>query len=165
MSVKSTLIALGVVLIFIALGYFYGEKKYDTGYDDAINSITLDSTVTTADTVYTKGREVTVYIPYYVKAIVDTVDESIIYSTELDTSVVIEQDTVVTLKQDISFSEGFFNILTDLVIKPIKETVTINTTQFQTVVKEIPVSQFPNTFLTGFASALIIAIVSLILLI
>ena len=49
MSTKSTLIAAAVILLtFVAICYFYGEGKYRSGYNDAVATLTQDSTAVTA---------------------------------------------------------------------------------------------------------------------
>ena len=165
MSTKSTLVAAGIVLLLLAASHYFTYKTaYNKGYDDCLNTLTQDSTKKTVDTVYIKGREVTVYIPYYAEAYTDTVQGAIVYKTQIDTSVVIEQDTVMHLTQDISLTEGIFEILSEIDIFPIERIVTVDKTTFRTVVKEVTVSEFPNTFLTGLISGLVLFIIMVVAL-
>ena len=155
MSIKSSLLSVGVIMaIFLIGGYFYGEHKYDKGYDDAVATLTTDSTA--VDTVLTVEYDtVYIYFPYYAEAQIDTVYESLVFSTQIDTSVVINEDTVVVLKQDISFApsfitdggggkwtvytqddfKGYFDIITDIQIRPVEKLVEVTKREFRTVLK------------------------------
>ena len=158
MSWKSTLITVGVIILtFAVIGYFYGEHKYIRGYDDTVATLSQDSTEVIIDTFYIKGRETTVYIPYYAEAVIDTVDNTIIYSTQIDTSVVIDKDTIAVLTQDIVFSEGYFDILTNILIKPVEKLVKVTKTEFRTVIKEVEADPpFYNTWIAGFISGIVL---------
>ena len=169
MSWKAGILAGGIILILLAGSNFVTYKlSYKSGYNDAVASIVIDSTVITADTVYAIADTVIRYEWLIVnEAETDTVDDVITYVTQIDTSVVIAQDTVVHLNQDISFSEGYFSILTDIQIKPIERFIEVTKTVFRTV--EVPVPADPpfyNTF--WFASvfwgvvAIIIAVASIL---
>ena len=164
MSTKSTLISAGIILlVFAVIFYFYGEHKYDTGYDDAVATLTQDSTA--VDTVLTVEYDtVYIYFPYYAEAVIDTVNEAIRYSTQIDTSVVIDSVEVAHITQDIYFSEGMFEILSKIDIYPIEKIIEVTKTQFRTVVKEVTVSEFPNTWLTGFISGVISFLIMVLLL-
>ncbi len=158
MSVKSFLMAAGVeALIFVVFGYFYGEHKYDEGGDDTRASIVTDSTVmVTADTVWAVADTVIRYEWLIVsEAVIDTVNEAVTYSTHIDTTVMIGGDTLAAITQDISFTEGIFETLMKIDIRPVELLVATTRTTFRTVIKEVSVSKFPNTFLTGFISAVI----------
>ena len=150
MSVKSTLIAAGIILlVFAVIGYFYGEHKYDKGYEDCLNSLTIDSTKTDTLTIV-KYDTVYINIHHYVRADVDTVNESLVFSTKIDTSVVIDKDTVVTLNQSISFSQGYFDIITDIQIRPVEKLVEVVKKVFRTVKVPVPADPpFYNTFWFG----------------
>ena len=170
MSVKSTLIAAGIILlVFAVIGYFYGEHKYDTGYDDAVATLTQDSTSVDTLTIV-KYDTVYINIHHYIRADVDTVNESLVFSTQIDTSVVIAEDTVVVLKQDISFApsfitdgggnewtvytkddfKGYFDIITDIQIRPVEKLVEVVKKVFRTVKGPVPADPaFYNTFWFG----------------
>ena len=158
MSVKSFLMAAGIeALIFVVFGYFYGEHKYDEGGDDTRASIVTDSTVVvTTDTVWAVADTVIRYEWLIVsEAVIDTVNDAVTYSTHIDTAVVIDGDTVAVIKQDISFVDGIYEILTKIEIRPVEKIINVVKTEFRTVIKEVRISSFPNTFLTGFISAII----------
>ena len=176
MSTKSTIIA--VVLLaagLFASHYFTYKTAYSTGYDAAVATLSVDSTA--VDTVITKADTVFVIkFRHYVDADVDSiswVDETgqtdsvlfdIVYSTQIDTSVVSGTDTVATLTQNISFSNGYFDIVTDIQIRPVEKLVEVTKTSFRTVLKEVTVSEFPNTWLTGFISGVISFLIMVLLL-
>ena len=180
MSTKSLIVAGGIVLILLAVSNFITWRvTKNIVTDDVIATLTTDSTA--VDTVLTVEYDtVYIYFPYYAEAQIDTVYESLVFSTQIDTSVVINEDTVVVLKQDISFAPSFitdgggnewavytkgdFKILTDLELRPVEKLVEVTKREFRTVPKEVPVSKFPNTFMTGFVSGLLIAIILLIFL-
>ncbi len=168
MSFKSFLMAAGVeALIFVVFGYFYGEHKYDEGGDDTRASIVTDSTVVvTTDTVWAVADTVIRYEWLIInEAVIDTVNEVVTYSTQIDTAVVMGKDTVALISQDISLTEGIFQTLMKIDIRPVEKIINVIKTEFRTVIKEVRISSFPNTFLTGFISAVItIIIVALALL-
>ena len=167
MSIKSSLLSVGVIMaIFLIGGYFYGEHKYDKGYDDAVATLTTDSTAVVIDTFYVKADTVTKYEWVLVNvADVDSSKDALVYSTQLDTSIVIEGDTVATLREDISFSDGVFAILMDLELRPVEKIVEITRTEFRTVKVPVPADcTFPNTWLTGFISGLILFLSMVLLL-
>ena len=157
MSVKSFLMAAGIeALIFVVFGYFYGEHKYDEGGDDTRASIVTDSTVVITDTVWAKADTVIRYEWLIVsEAVIDTVEDVLTYSTHIDTAVVINKDTVAVISQNISLTEGIFETLMKIEIRPVEKIINVVKTEFRTVVKEVRISSFPNTFLTGFISAII----------
>ncbi len=144
-------------LIFVVFGYFYGEHKYDEGGDDTRASIVTDSTVVvTTDTVWAVADTVIKYEWLIVnEAVIDTVNDAVTYSTRIDTAVVINKDTVAIINQDISLTEGIFETLMKIDIRPVEKIINVVKTEFRTVVKEVQISSFPNTFLTGFISAVI----------
>ena len=144
-------------LIFVVFGYFYGEHKYDEGGDDTRASIVTDSTVVvTIDTVWTVADTVIVYEWLIVnEAVIDTVEDVLTYSTHIDTTVIMGTDTVASINQDISLTEGIFETLMKIDIRPVEKIINVVKTEFRTVVKEVQISSFPNTFLTGFISAVI----------
>ena len=158
MSLKSTLIAAGVIaLAFVVIGYFYGESRYDRGYADAVASIVQDSVEVRIDTVKVP-YPVPVYYErkYSVVADVDTVNDAIIYHTSTDTTLIVGEDTVAVLTQDISFTEGIFEILTKLEIRPVERLIAITRTAFRTVPVFVPADPpFYNTWITGFISGII----------
>jgi len=157
-STKSTLIAIGIAIaVLIASNYYTYKTAYSKGYDDAVATLTTDSvsvdtlTIVKYDTVY-------INIHHYIRADVDTVsgalnealNGAINYSTNIDTSVVIDKDTVVVLRQDISFSEGYFDIITDIQIRPVEKLVEVTKTVFRTVKVPVPADPaFYNTFWFG----------------
>ena len=165
MSIKSTLIAAAVILLtFVAICYFYGEGKYKSGYKDGQDSVVQDSTITDIDTV-----KVPYPVPVYYekketkKAEIDSTEDAIIYTTSLDSTFVIDGDTVATLVQEITFSEGMFDILSKIKIYPIESIIDSTTTVYQTV--EVPVPADPpfyNTTTFGIILTLILeAIIAL----
>jgi len=157
MSVKSFLMAAGVeALIFVVFGYFYGEHKDSGGYDRAVATLSQDSTVVITDTVWVKADTVIRYEWLIVsEAVIDTVEDVLTYSTHIDTTVIINKDTVAVISQDISLTEGIFETLMKIDIRPVEKIINVVKTEFRTVVKEVRISSFPNTFLTGFISAVI----------
>ncbi len=159
MSFKSFLMAAGVeALIFVVFGYFYGEHKYDEGGDDTRASIVTDSTVVvTTDTVWAVADTVIRYEWLIInEAVIDTVNEVVTYSTQIDTAVVMGKDTVALISQDISLTEGIFQTLMKIDIRPIEKIVNVVKTEFRTVIKEVPADPpFYNTWITGFISGII----------
>ena len=147
-------------LIFVVFGYFYGEHKYDEGGDDTRASIVTDSTVVvTTDTVWAVADTVIKYEWLIVnEAVIDTVNDAVTYSTRIDTAVVINKDTVAIINQDISLTEGIFETLMKIDIRPVEKIINVVKTEFRTVVKEVRISSFPNTFLTGFIPAIVTTI-------
>ncbi len=160
------IIAAGITLIILAAFYFYGNYREQVGVDKTIATLTVDSTITKTDTVWAKADTVIKYEWIFVNvADVDTVEDVLTYSTQLDTTVIIDKDTVLVLTADISLTEGIFETLMKIDIRLVEKLVTVTKTIFQTVIKEVSVSEFPNTFLTGFISAVItIILVALALL-
>ena len=164
MSTQQVIIAAGISLIILAAFYFYGGHKYDKGYADAVAAVTVDSTEVIIDTFYVETEVIKYEWLIVNEGVIDTVNEGVRYSTSLDTTVVIAQDTVLSLKQDISFSEGMFEVLSKIDIYPIERFIEVNKTVFRTVEVPVPADpSFPNTFLTGFLSA-VITIITLVLL-
>ena len=163
MTLKSIGVAICIILICIAIAYFYSERRYVKGFNDGVRSITLDSTITLIDTVEVTD---TIEIRYYkeIEAEIDTVDDALVYSTSIDTSVVIKEDTVATLITDVVFTEGIFKIISKIDVFPVEKLITTERTVYQTQVKEVAVSKFPNTFLTGFGTALVGVLIAIILL-
>jgi len=187
MSTKSLLISVGIVaVLLIASHYFTYKVGYSNGTDDTIATLTQDSTTVTSDTTWNIRDSVVIKYKWarLVFADVDTVNESLVFSTQIDTSVVIAEDTVVVLRQDISFApsfitdgggnewtvytkddfKGYFDIITDIQIRPVEKLVEVTKTSFRTVVKEVTVSEFPNTWLTGFISGVISFLIMVLLL-
>ena len=150
---------------------------YRAGEDDTIANLTQDSTSVDTLTIV-KYDTVYINIHHYVRADVDTVsgalnealNGAIIYSTNIDTSVVINEDTVVVLKQDISFApsfitdgggnewtvytkddfKGYFDIITDIQIRPVEKLVEVVKKVFRTVKVPVPADPpFYNTFWFG----------------
>ena len=160
MSVRSTLLAIGItIVVLIASHYFYGEFKYKSGHRDGVSSVVQDSVK--VDTVFVEV-EVIKYEWIVVKeAEVDTVDEIITYSTSLDSTFVVDKDTVAVLKQDISFTEGIFEILTNIEIRPIEKLII--KTEYKTIEVLVPESNpFYNTTVFGIILTLVLqAIVAL----
>ncbi|KKL53276.1 hypothetical protein LCGC14_2277060 [marine sediment metagenome] len=157
MSVKSFLMAAGIeALIFVVFGYFYGEHKDSGGYDRAVATLSQDSMAVTTDTVWAVADTVIRYEWLIVsEAVIDTVNEVVTYSTRIDTAAVMGKDTVAVISQDISLTEDIFEILMKIDIRPVEKIINVVKTEFRTVVKEVRISEFPNTFLTGFISAVI----------
>ena len=150
MSVKSTLWAIGIAIaVLIASNYYTYKTAYSKGYDDAVATLTIDSTAVDTITVV-KYDTVYINIHHYIRADVDTVNESLVFSTQIDTSVVVDADTMATLTQDISFSDGYFGIITDLFIRPTEKIVEVTKTVFRTVKVPVPADPaFYNTFWFG----------------
>ncbi len=145
------------VLILLAGSNFVTYKLSDkSGYDRAVATLTQDSTIVTADTVWAVTDTVIRYEWLIIKeADTDTVEDVITYSTHIDTAVVMGIDTVAVINQDISLTEGIFETLMNIEIRPVEKIINVIKTEFRTVVKEVRISSFPNTFLTGFISAII----------
>ena len=174
MSTKSLLISVGIVaVLLIASHYFTYKTAYSKGYDDAVATLTIDSTKTDTITVV-KYDTVYIKIHHYTRADVDTVHnvtgDALIYKMLVDTSVVIAEDTVVVLKQDISFApsfitdgggnewtvytkddfKGYFDIITDIQIRPVEKLIEVTKTVFRTVKVPVPADPpFYNTFWFG----------------
>ena len=158
MSTKSTLIAVGIIILMLIASFFTGRITcYRAGEDDTIANLTQDSTsvdtltIVKYDTVYIK-------IHHYVRADVDTVsgalnealNGAINYSTNIDTSVVVDSVEVFHLKQSISFSEGMFEVLSKIDIYPIEKIVEVTKTVFRTVKVPVPADPpFYDTFWFG----------------
>jgi len=130
-----------------------------TYFKDGVSSVVQDSLK--IDTVYVE-IEVIKYEWIVVKdAEVDTIDEIITYSTSLDSTFVIGEDTVVTLNQNISFTEGIFEILTNIEIRPIESLII--KTEYKTIKVPVPEGNpFYNTTVFGIILTLVLqAIVAL----
>ena len=156
MSTQQVIIAAGISLIILAAFYFYGGHKYDKGYADAVAAVTVDSTEVIIDTFYVETEVIKYEWLIVNEGVIDTVNEGVRYSTSLDTTVVIAQDTVAVLKQDISFSEGMFEVLSKIDIYPIERFIEVNKTVFRTVEVPVPASPpFYNTWIAGFISGII----------
>lgn len=156
---RSTLLAIALTIAgLIASHYFYGNFRYDSGHRDGVSSVSQDSVK--IDTVFVEVPVIEYEWIVVKEAEVDTVNDAsndlMTYSTSLDSTFVIDKDTVAVLKQDISFTEGMFEILTNIEIRPIEKIITVTNTVYQTAIKEVAVSKFPNTFLTGFISAVVL---------
>ncbi|MFA9409468.1 MAG: hypothetical protein ACERKJ_11650, partial [Candidatus Dadabacteria bacterium] len=110
------IIAISITAVVLFASHFITYKvSYNKGYDDAVATLSIDSTVVVIDTFYVKADTVTKYEWLFVNvADVDSSKDALVYSTQLDTSIVMEDDTVATLKQDISFTEGIFKILSEI---------------------------------------------------
>ena len=164
MSTKSTLIAVGIIILMLIASFFTGRITcYRAGEDDTIANLTQDSTSVDTLTIV-KYDTVYINIHHYIRADVDTVNESLVFSTQIDTSVVVDSVEVFHLKQSVSFSQGYFDIITDLQIRPVEKLIEVTKTSFRTVVKEVTVSEFPDTWLTGFISGVISFLIMVLLL-
>ena len=150
MSVKSTLWAIGIAIaVLIASNYYTYKTAYSKGYDDAVATLTIDSTKTDTLTIV-KYDTVYINIHHYTRADVDTVNESLVFSTQIDTSVVVDSVEVFHLKQSVSFSQGYFDIITDIQIRPVEKLVEVTKTVFRTVKVPVPADPpFYNTFWFG----------------
>ena len=152
-----------ILSIFVAIAYFYSERRYVAGYNAGFHSVIQDSSITHTDTVFTTD---TVKVRYDVvrEAEIDTINDALRYTTQIDTSVYENGTKVATLKQDISLTRGIFSILTDIDVFPVERLVTTTETVYQTATVEVPASPpFYNTFWFGSAST-IIAILLIVLL-
>ncbi len=166
MSLKSTLVAAGVILLILAASHYFTYRAgYSDGSDDKEATLTQDSTVVTTDTVWAKADTVIRFEWLIVnEAEIDTIEDVITYSTHIDTTIIIDKDTVAVINQDISLTEGIFETLMKIDIRPVEKIINVIKTEFRTVVKEVRISSFPNTFLTGFISMVILVIGFLIAL-
>jgi len=164
MSLK-TIIVVGVALaVLAAILYFTWQNGYNSGVDYTIDSITQDSVTTTIDTVMVKD---TVFISkwYKIDAEIDTIDDKIVYSVELDTTVVANGDTLLVIEEDIFFSEGVFDIFRDIQIRTYDRVVTIIDSVFQTVVREVPADPpFYQKFTFGFIVGIVAMLITVIFL-
>lgn len=154
-----------VITVLFASHYSSNRAGYNSGYKDAVNSITQDSVIIIeTDTVFV-AEYFPIYLEWEREADVDTVDDIITYSTHIDTTVIIEQDTVALISQDISFTEGIFKILMDVEIRPIKETITIDKIIFQTVEVPVPANPpFYQKFTFGFVTGILLMLLTIIFL-
>jgi len=118
-----------------------------------------------------------VYFDWEREADVDTVNDVITYSTHIDTAIVYHRDstfntimvsdTVAVISQDISltlikdaYTEGLFNVLMNIELKPIEKIITITEIVYQTVIKEVAASPpFYNTWIVGFISGVIMFLI------
>ncbi len=158
MSFKSTLLVTGIVIaVLVASHYAVHIVTKNIVTEDVLASITQDSVVTVIDTVRVPYPDpFPVYLERTIDADIDTVDNIITYSTQLDTTIIIDGDTVAVINQDISLTEGIFNILMNIELRPIEKTITITETVYQTITKEVPSSPpFYNTWIVGFISGVI----------
>ena len=165
MTTKSLIVAGGIVLILLAVSNFITwrvTKSIVT--DDVIATLTTDSTA--VDTVLTVEYDtVYIYFPYYAGALIDTVGDDIVYSTQIDTSVVDKGIEVFHLKQSVSFSNGYFDIITDIQIRPVEKLVEVTKTTFRTVLKEVPANPpFYNTYIFGSVSTIVVILLMVLLL-
>ena len=56
----------------------------------------------------------------------------------------------MVLNQDISFTEGVFETLLKIDIRPVEKIITVTKTEYRTVIKEVPADPpFYNTFVFG----------------
>ena len=167
MTTKSTVIAIALLIAgLFAYHLWYGNYREQVGVDKTVATLSQDSTAIEIDTVWAVADTVIKYEWIFVNvADVDTVEDVLTYSTQLDTTVIMDKDTVLVLTADISLTEGIFETLMKIDIRPIEKIINVVKTEFRTVIKEVSVSEFPNTFLTGFISAVItIILVALALL-
>ena len=158
MSWKAGIIAGGIILILLAGSNLVTWKLTSVSYyKDGQDSVVQDSVITDIDTV-----KIPYPVPVYYekketkKAEIDSTEDAIIYTTSLDSTFVIDGDTVATLTQEIAFSEGMFTILSKIKIYPMESIIDSTTTVYQTV--EVPVPADPpfyNTWVTGFISGII----------
>ena len=167
MNWKSILAMSIVIAVLVVTHYFYGEHRYKQGASDTVDSVTQDSVavdtviVATIDTVF-----ITSY--YLIEAKVDTVGEVLFYSANLDTTILVEkirkmggwtiyeEDTLAIIKEEITFSEGIFEVLRDIELRPIEVIRTITESIYQTVPVEVPADPpFYNTWIAGFISGVI----------
>ena len=166
---RQIIIAAGITLAILAALYFYhtwyGNYREQVGVDKTIATLTTDSTTVTSDTVWAVADTVIRYEWIFVNvADVDTVEDVLTYSTQLDTTIIMDKDTVLVLTADISLTEGIFETLMKIDIRPIEKIINVVKTKFRTVIKEVRISSFPNTFITGFISMAILVIGFLIAL-
>lgn len=148
-----------VLILLAGSNYVTWKVTSETYYKDGVSSVVQDSVK--ADTVWVEV-EVIKYEWIIVKqAEADTVDEIITYSTSLDSTFVIDEDTVAVLKQDISFTEGMFEILTNIEIRPIESIII--TTEYKTIVVPVPEGNpFYDTTVFGIILTLVLqAIIAL----
>ena len=160
MSVKFNLIAAGILIVGLAaLIYFYGGSRYKDGHRDGVSSVVQDSLK--VDTVFVDVPVIEYEWIVIKEAEVDTVDKVITYSTSLDSTFVVDKDTVAVLKHDISFAEGIFEILTNIEIRPVEKLII--KTEYKTIEILVPESNpFYNTTVFGIILTLILqAIVAL----
>ncbi len=158
MSIKLNLLAAGIlILVFAAIGYFYSEGRYKSGYKDAVASVTQDSVEIRIDTVKIPYPDpFPVYLERTIDADIDTVDNIITYSTHIDSTVIIDGDTVAVINLDISLTEAIFKILMEIDIRPAEYLITLTRTEFRTVPVFIPADPpFYNTWIVGFISGVI----------
>ena len=151
MSWKAIAGSILFVLILLAGSNFLNWKLTSISYyKDGQNSVIKDSTETRIDTVFVEV-EVTKYEWIIInEGVTDIVNDVVTYSTSLDSTFVIDEDTVAVLTQDISFTEGIFEILTKLEIRPVEKIINVTKTIFQTVPVEVPADPpFYNTFWFG----------------
>ncbi len=160
MTTKSTVIAIALLIAgLFAYHLWYGNYREQVGVDKTIATLIQDSTAVTVDTVWTVADTVIVYEWLIVnEAVIDTVEDVLTYSTHIDTTVIMGTDTVAIINQDISLTEGIFETLMKIDIRPVEKIINVVKTEFRTVVKEVRISSFPNTFLTGFISAIVTTI-------
>ncbi len=166
---RQIIIAAGITLAILAALYFYhtwyGNYRDQVGVDKTVATLSQDSTAIEIDTVWAVADTVIKYEWIFVNvADVDTVEDVLTYSTQLDTTIIIDKDTVLVLTADISFIEGIFETLMKIDIRPVEKIINVIKTEFRTVVREVSVSEFPNTFITGFISMAILVIGFLIAL-
>ncbi len=166
MNTKSTLIAIALLAAgLFAYHSWYGNYREQVGVDKTVATLTQDSTVVTSDTVWVVADTVIKYEWLIIKeADTDTIEDIITYSTHIDTALVINKDTVAVINQDISLTEGIFETLMKIEIRPVEKIINVIKTEFRTVIKEVRISSFPNTFLTGFISMVILVMGFLIAL-
>ncbi len=167
MSVKFNLLAAGILLlVFAAIGYFHGEGRYKSGRKDAVNSITQDSIEIRIDTVKIPYPDpFPVYLERTIDADIDTSDNIITYSTHIDSTVIIDGDTVAVINLDISLTEAIFKILMSIELRPVEFLVALTRTEFRTVPVFIPADPpFYNTFWFGSVFATLTLLLTALLL-
>ena len=145
-----------ILIILVGSNIVNWKLTSTSYYNDGQDSVIQDSTIVEIDTVRVPYPDpFPVYIKVKVEAETDTTDDTITYSTHIDTALVIDKDTVAVINQDISITDGIFEVLMKIDIRPVEKIINVIKTEFRTVVKEVRISSFPNTFLTGFISAVI----------
>ncbi len=166
MNTKFTLIAIALLAAgLFAYHTWYGDYREQVGVDKTVATLSQDSTTIEIDTVWAVADTVIKYEWIFVNvAEIDTVEDVLTYSTQLDTTVIVDKDTVLVLTADISLTEGIFETLMKIDIRPIEKIINVVKTKFRTVIKEVRISSFPNTFITGFISMAILVIGFLIAL-
>jgi len=168
MNWRALIITGSIILILLAGSNFvtYRVTK-NVVKKELLESIIKDSVVvdtvivTKIDTIFIENKNVNI------KAKKTEEKNETIFSKEFEVPIISKKDTVGELKEKVSFNlkKETFDIVRDIIIKPVEKLVTVQKRIYKTVPVEVPASPpFYNTFWFGSVITTIAIIILAILL-